>query len=50
MAGSDSPFLEYPDYGWRVYLWILLKATPDKAKRIKYLDDFFHEYSSATQK
>ena len=50
MAGSDGPFLEYPDYGWRVYLSILLKSTPNKVNRIEHIDKFFREYNSTIQK
>ena len=41
MAGSDGAYLEHPDYGWRVYLAMLLQTTPEKEKRIQHLDDFF---------
>ena len=50
MAGSDGLFLEHPDYGWRLYLSILLKATRDKSKRIEHLDKFFNEYRDAVHK
>lgn len=39
-----------PDYGWRVFLSILLKATHDKSERIKHLDNFFDEFRDTVHK
>lgn len=47
---TDYLFPEHPDYGWRVYLLILLNATHDKSKRIKHLDNFFYEFRDAIHK
>ena len=50
MANSMGLSVERPNYGWRAYLSILLKATPNKSKRIEYLDNFFDEYGDAVHK
>jgi hypothetical protein len=50
MTGSMGLWVERPDYGWRVYLSILLKATHDKSERIKHLDNFFDEFRDTVHK
>jgi hypothetical protein len=50
MFGHCSPMIEYPDFGWRIYLSFILMRYEDREKRISELDAFFDEYRDAIHK